>query len=92
MENLQQQNQFKEIESEFYLSKSALVVLFFISIAGLLIGLSGWITSPGILWQIPESYYIFITFATIILLGLTFTVRILMQSLSLAITELKGGK
>ncbi|MBR9998494.1 MAG: hypothetical protein KFF73_05950 [Cyclobacteriaceae bacterium] len=89
MEDLQRQKQFEKIESEFFISKGLLAILFIISFSGLLVGLFGLILSPTFLWKIPEYYYMIITFTTFVLLGLALIGRIFIQNLKMAYSELK---
>jgi hypothetical protein len=89
MGNLLKQKQFEKIESEFLLSKSLLSVLFFISFSGIFIGTTGWILSPTFLWRLPDYYYLNITLAAFILLGLALAGKKLTQNLRMAYSELK---
>jgi len=89
MENQQIKKQYEKLESEFYLSKGLLGVLFILSFTGIAVGLLGWIISPGILWKLPVSNYILITSAAVILLGLTFIGRIASRNLTMTFSRLK---
>jgi hypothetical protein len=89
MENLSLQKQYEKLESEFYLSRRLIPVLFILSFAGILVGLIGWILSPGMLWKIPVNYYMIITTAAIVLLGFTFIGRIATGNLKLTFSKLK---
>jgi hypothetical protein len=89
MENLSLQKQYEKLESEFYLSRKLIRVLFILSFSGILIGLIGWISSPGMLWKIPVNYYMLITTAAIILLGFTFIGNVAAGNLKLTFSKLK---
>lgn len=89
MENLVKQQQFEKIESEFFLSKNLLTILFFISFTGIFIGTIGWVLSPTFLWKMPDYYFINITLATFVLLGLALAGKKYTRDLRVAYMELK---
>lgn len=89
MENPVKQQQFEKLESEFFLSKNLLTILFLISFSGIIIGTLGWILSPTFLWKMPDYYYIIITLATLVLLGLALAAKKFNRDLQLAYLELK---
>jgi hypothetical protein len=92
MENLQLQKKFHQLESEFHLFRGILSILFYLSFTGIAVGLFGWILSPGVLWKIPVSYYILITTAAVILLGLTYVGRLASRNLTLTFSRLKADR
>ena len=89
MENLVEQKQFEKIESDFFLSRNLLSILFLISFTGIIIGILGWILSPTFLWKMPDYYYINITLATFVLLGLALVGKKITRDLRVTYLELK---
>lgn len=91
MEDLHQQQILEKIESDFYLSNGLLAILFLVSLSGLLVGLTGWIFSTVLLWMIPDSYYVIISLAAFILMGLTLIGQAYIRNLRVSYAKLKAS-
>ncbi len=82
MESIQNKRRIHEIETNICLSRNALIVLLMASLIGVITGLSGWIYNPSLL-ELPVSYHMIITAASLFLLLITFTANIYFRNMKL---------
>lgn len=85
-------NKYREIEMRFNMSAKGIGILFIVSVAGILVGLSGWLLNPPFFWNFPENYYILITFGASKIFALTLIFKILTNNLRLSLNQLKPDK
>ena len=89
MENLLKKH-IEKIDTGFYLTKGLLALLFFVSISGVVTGISGLILSPTFFWELPEHYFMIITATAFILLGLALAGNRNTQRLKVVLSEIKS--